>query len=158
MRKEPLASITIERSSRSRQSWQKTSQTKSQTSSSMTTMTMLRARMRSTMRKMWFPRARAQLLRRQSCRPPRWLPMSHAQNASCTCASRTAGIPPLSSPLFSSRHDLGGSSKFSSDLWWQCDSQMRALKTEVEFSSSLCLSFLFSSLFLAERRVRHVCR
>ena len=44
-----------------------------------------------------------------------------------------------------SRHDLGGSSKFSNDLWWQCDSQMRALKTEVEFSYDLGGSSKFSN-------------
>ena len=32
------------------------------------------------------------LLHRQSCRSPRCLPKSHAQNAFCFCAARTAGI------------------------------------------------------------------
>ena len=72
-----------QRHSPMRRRWNKKSHQKKRTSFSMmtTTMTMLR-----------IPRARAQLLRRQSCRPPRWLPKSRAQNAACICAARTARI------------------------------------------------------------------
>ena len=44
--------------------------------------------------------------------------------ASCRCCAR---VTPLSS-----RQGLGGSTKFSKDLWQQHISQLRALKTEVE--------------------------
>ena len=64
------------------------------TSSSMTTTTMLR-----------IPRARGQLLQKHLSRFRQWLQKSHAQNASCICAARTASIHHSHELFF--RHDAG---------------------------------------------------